>query len=248
MSYQQSLPLARATPPHERLELKQLADNELVCLRVSGFREEDAPSLVRSADNPNIAKRLRGVFPHPYKAEDAEFWIQFTRLGEKWEEVQLPDGKPFALPIVIVEDAAGASEAVIGSIALSPLTPETAAAISSSVAAPARGVCWELGYWLAEDFWGKGIGNCMIHAFVDLCFRRFSSLTSIAAFPSATNPASQKALIAAGFVRLDAEPVVEKSHPVCKTLGLPEEVTMDQFLLERPGASAERRFARDAEI
>ena len=40
------------------------------------WRQADAPSLVKYANNPNVARQLRDRFPHPYTAADARSFIQ----------------------------------------------------------------------------------------------------------------------------------------------------------------------------
>ena len=47
---------------------------ELATLRP--WRLGDAPSLVKYANNPNVARQLRDRFPHPYTAADARIFIQ----------------------------------------------------------------------------------------------------------------------------------------------------------------------------
>ena len=42
---------------------------------VRPWERRDAESLVRHADNPNVARNLAPVFPHPYTAQDAEEWL-----------------------------------------------------------------------------------------------------------------------------------------------------------------------------
>ena len=37
---------------------------------------EDAQALAQAADNPNIARYLRNVFPNPYTLEDADWFIR----------------------------------------------------------------------------------------------------------------------------------------------------------------------------
>ena len=39
------------------------------------WREGDEPSLVKHANNPNVARNLRDLFPHPYTFIDAERWL-----------------------------------------------------------------------------------------------------------------------------------------------------------------------------
>ena len=42
---------------------------------VRAWRIEDAESIAQSANNPNIAKNLRNVFPNPYTLDDADWYI-----------------------------------------------------------------------------------------------------------------------------------------------------------------------------
>ena len=43
--------------------------------RPRSFRHEDAPELVRLADNPKVWLQLSGAFPHPYRPEDARRFL-----------------------------------------------------------------------------------------------------------------------------------------------------------------------------
>ena len=56
----------------------------------------------------------------------------------------------------------------------------------------------ELGYWLGEEFWARGIMTEAVGAFTDFCFDRFS-LRRIYAEPFANNRASARVLEKAGF-------------------------------------------------
>lgn len=56
----------------------------------------------------------------------------------------------------------------------------------------------ELGYWLAEPYWGKGIITKAIIQMVDYAFKNFD-MYRIYARPFGYNIASQKALEKAGF-------------------------------------------------
>jgi ribosomal-protein-alanine N-acetyltransferase len=57
----------------------------------------------------------------------------------------------------------------------------------------------ELGYWLGEKFWRRGIMIKVVAAFTDFCFDIFP-LRRIYAEPFANNPASARVLEKAGFV------------------------------------------------
>jgi hypothetical protein len=63
----------------------------------------------------------------------------------------------------------------------------------------------ELGYWLGQEFWGRGIMTEAVAAFTDFCFEEFQ-LRRIHAEPFANNPASARVLEKAGFA-------FEGTHP-----------------------------------
>ena len=46
------------------------------------WRPEDAPSIARHADAPQVAANLRDVFPCPYQLSDAEEFIRLCRAAE----------------------------------------------------------------------------------------------------------------------------------------------------------------------
>ena len=92
------------------------------------WRREDAADVLRYANNDKIARNLRDVFPHPYTLEDAKEFI--TDCLEAKESLMFR--------AIEVDGHA------VGSIAL---------CLGSDV----YRMTAELGYWLAEDFWGKGI-------------------------------------------------------------------------------------------
>jgi len=58
----------------------------------------------------------------------------------------------------------------------------------------------ELGYWIGEPYWGRGIATAAIRLIVDYGFRE-RSLVRIWAVPFATNLASCRALEKSGFMR-----------------------------------------------
>ena len=134
------------------------------------WRREDAADVARYADNEKIARNLRDVFPHPYTLADARGFVDICVTGD---------------PEITLFRAIEADGHVIGSIALSrgsDVYQKTA----------------ELGYWLAEEFWGKGI---MTRAVRQLCREGFSrwDIARIYAEPFAHNAPSRRVLEKAGF-------------------------------------------------
>jgi len=132
------------------------------------WRLDDAESLARHANNRKIWLAVRDLFPHPYTIEHAHEFL-------KRATSERPDMK-FCIEI---EGAAG------GGIGVHPgqdVYRHTAT----------------MGYWLGEQFWGRGIMTEAVIAITDFCFENFP-LRRISAEVFANNPASARVLEKAGF-------------------------------------------------
>jgi RimJ/RimL family protein N-acetyltransferase len=57
----------------------------------------------------------------------------------------------------------------------------------------------EIGYWLGQDYWGRGLATASLKAVTDYAFEQFD-LTRIFAVPFAANAASIRVLEKAGYV------------------------------------------------
>lgn len=134
------------------------------------FVSEDAESLARNANNSKIAQGLRDRFPHPYTVSHARDWISRSL-----------DSSP------VCSFAIATPAEVIGGIGLE--LPR---------GAPLR--IAELGYWLAESHWGRGIATHAVSCFCREAFVAFD-LIRIYARVFETNPASARVLEKAGFRR-----------------------------------------------
>lgn len=131
---------------------------------------EDAAAIAAYADNEKIAQNLRDVFPHPYSLADAQAYVDSCVNGD--EDRQL------CRAIVVDGRAAGS----IGLFRGSDVYQKSA----------------ELGYWLAEEFWGQGI---MTEAVRQLCEEGFGrwDIVRIYAEPFAHNAGSRRVLEKARF-------------------------------------------------
>ena len=129
---------------------------------------DDAESLALYANNYEISKNLTDKFPHPYTLENAKAFIAFAN-GD------LPH---FIQAIDINGQASGG----IGIHFKTDIEYKNA----------------ELGYWLAQPFWGKGIMTKAIGQMVDFGFSHYD-INRIYARPFGSNVASQKVLEKAGF-------------------------------------------------
>lgn len=129
---------------------------------------EDAPSIARYANNPLVAANLRDVFPHPYRLEDAEAFLGVVTERD---------------PRTVFAIAHG--EGAVGVIGL-------------TLGEDVHRLTAELGYWLGEPFWGRGIMTAAVRAVVEHGFSELG-LVRIFAEPYVGNAASARVLEKAGF-------------------------------------------------
>jgi len=133
------------------------------------WKESDLDSLVKHANNWNVAKNLTDGFPHPYTDINGKAFIEFANKGN-----------PVHIFAIELDGQA------IGGIGIHPQQD-----IHRKNA--------ELGYWLAEPYWGQGIMTVAVKQIVDTAFKIFD-IDRLFARPFGTNKASQQVLEKAGFI------------------------------------------------
>ncbi len=132
------------------------------------WRKDDVESLVKYANNYEIAKNLTNFFPYPYTHE----------AGRNFIELCLAASPPNRFAIAVKGEAVGG----IGIHLQTDIYSKNA----------------ELGYWLGQPFWGKGIVTAAVKQMIAYGFAHFD-IHRIFARPFGTNIASQKVLEKAGF-------------------------------------------------
>ncbi len=130
---------------------------------------DDLDNLVHHANNYEIAKNLTDLFPYPYSAENGR---QFIELATHSQPNRI-------LAIAVDGKAAGA----IG------IHPQDDIERMNA----------ELGYWLGQEYWGRGIMTQAIQQMVAYGFQHWP-VNRIYARPFGTNIGSQRALEKAGFI------------------------------------------------
>ncbi|MFH0756526.1 MAG: GNAT family protein [Bacteroidota bacterium] len=130
----------------------------------------DAESLVKHANNPLVSRNLRDGFPYPYTFPDAMKWLKM--VGENRDDI--------ILAIEIAGEAAGG----IGLHGLKDVYRYNG----------------EIGYWLSEFYWGKGIMSDAVGVMVEHAFTRTRWLRLFATIFE-HNIASMKVLVKNGFTR-----------------------------------------------
>ena len=143
---------------------------------IRSFEDHDAMAMARHVSNPNITRTLAARFPAPYTERHAKAWIDLCHL----------EAEP-------VNFAITADDNLIGGIGL-------------TVQRGARRRAAEVGFWVAESYWGNGVATAALHAFTDYAFSRFD-LIRIFAYVFEGNIASTRVLEKVGFTyegRLDS--------------------------------------------
>ena len=125
-------------------------------------------ALTKYANNHNVSINLRDTFPYPYTREDAEYWLQRALRQD-------PE----------CDFAIASREEAIGGIGLrlgEDVFRRTA----------------EIGYWLGEPFWGRGIATRAVQVLTEYAFTDLD-VVRVQAVVYEGNPASARVLEKAGY-------------------------------------------------
>jgi RimJ/RimL family protein N-acetyltransferase len=141
---------------------------ELKTCTVRSWEWRDRASVVRYANNRRVSINLRDRFPYPYTDRDARSWLDAV-IGSEPET-------NFAI------DVAGEAVGGIGYTIQFDVDRRSA----------------EIGYWLGEDFWGRGIATEALIAVTDHAFTKHD-LCRLYAHVFDWNPASARVLEKAGY-------------------------------------------------
>lgn len=133
------------------------------------WQVKDLASLVEQANNRKIWINLRDGFPHPYMRRDGREFLRRMRST-----------RPETTFAIVVEGRA------VGGIGF--VLKEDVERVSA-----------EVGYWLGEAFWGRGITTDALAAITDYAIKTHG-LSRLYAVPFAWNVASCRVLEKAGYV------------------------------------------------
>lgn len=134
------------------------------------WKMEDAADFAHYANNQKIADNLRNGFPYPYTLQDAKSFVESCVSNDETKQICR---------------AIEVNNHVVGSIGIF---------LGSDI----YGRSAEIGYWLAEEFWGMGIMSAAVKQICKEAFERFD-IVRIFAEPLVHNIGSRKVLENAGF-------------------------------------------------
>ncbi len=137
--------------------------------QIREFQQNDVEALVKYANNYAVSRFLRDAFPYPYTQEDAVQWINFITQNS------------FNLAYAIADE-----KELIGGIGAIP--NQDVHRFTS-----------EIGYWLAEPLWNKGIITKAVKTFCDYLFTNYN-FNHLTASIYEGNDASIRVVQKVGFV------------------------------------------------
>jgi len=137
---------------------------------VRSWTSADRDSLLENANNRNVWRNLGEQFPYPYTRSAADRWFSYL------------DGmtEPTHWAIEVGGSAVGGIGVDLGELEYTKLA--------------------RFGYWLGEQYWGRGIMTAAVRATSDFALRHFE-LVRLEAPVFEWNPASMRVLEKCGFVR-----------------------------------------------
>ncbi|KAI1213307.1 acyl-CoA N-acyltransferase [Annulohypoxylon truncatum] len=139
---------------------------------IRAYTPSDIPATAEAANHPEISQYMRNRFPSPYTLENAEFWVDFCMKAE-----------PMVNFGIFAPDGAFA-----GGIGLMPRDDTEYRT-------------WEVGYWVAKNYWGKGIATSALKGFSSWAFKEFPELLRLEAGVFGGNDGSMKVLERVGYTK-----------------------------------------------
>jgi RimJ/RimL family protein N-acetyltransferase len=167
-------------------------DLHLSTCRLRPWRTTDVTSVVRHANNRRIWLNLRDRFPYPYTEQAGRLWLAHVTSAA-----------------VITNFAIEVDGDAVGGIGFIPGTD-------------VERISAEVGYWLGETYWGRGIVTDALKGLSEYAFASFE-LHRLFALPFAENLASRRVLEKAGY-RLEA---------ILRTSAIKDGRVLDQALYGR---------------
>jgi len=138
--------------------------------KIRYWKIEDAEALAEAINNKKILDNLRDGIPFPYTAQDAREFITAMLNADK--------EMTYAFAITVADKAIGS----IGAFRQANIHSRTA----------------EIGYYIAEPYWGKGIGASALKQACEYIFQN-TDIIRIFAEPFSQNVASCRILEKCGF-------------------------------------------------
>ncbi|KAI2612681.1 acyl-CoA N-acyltransferase [Hypoxylon fragiforme] len=139
---------------------------------VRPYTLDDALPLATAANHQVITNYMRNSFPNPYTLQDSNFWINSCLTSN-----------PMVNFCICAPDG----------------TPAGGIGLTQGRDVEYR--TWEVGYWVAQEHWGKGIATSALRAFSVWAIQQFPEILRLEAGVHSGNEGSLKVLERAGYTK-----------------------------------------------
>lgn len=136
---------------------------------IRAWQQGDIPALLEHGNDPEVARNMVDAFPHPYGQQDAENWLQVVAKA------------PFLDCHFGIEFEGEA----VGGVGYTP-------------AGDVARRCAEIGYWIGQAHWGKGIATEALGLLTDHVFAH-TDIVRLRGTVFEWNPASARVLEKCGY-------------------------------------------------
>lgn len=136
---------------------------------VRPFRLSDLKPLVAAANNRQIWAGLRDMFPFPYTEQEGREWLRKVAMQDP-----------------VYDFALDKDGVLVGTIGFTPYRD-------------VHRITLEVGYWVAEPWWGRGIATEALNVMSNWAFQTFPHVLRLQACVFPNNPASMRVLEKAGY-------------------------------------------------
>lgn len=141
------------------------------CL-IRPYHPSDAAPSAAEANNPKVITYMSNSFPSPYTLQDAVNWIELCARDDPTMNYAICDSN---------------TGAFMGGVGLKPRKDIEERTV-------------EIGYWLGEQYWGKGLMGQVVRGFTDWVFTTRPFVARIEAKVIEGNEASRKVLVREDYV------------------------------------------------
>jgi ribosomal-protein-alanine N-acetyltransferase len=157
-------------------------------ITVRRYRREDAVSISHHGNNKKIWDCLTDGMPYPYTEQAASQWISHCASAA----AQQPAG-------IYGDHSRGGIDALLPTHYAVTFKDEAIGSIGLDFGNGMHRRSATLGYWLGEEYWGKGIMGLVVEAYVRWAWGTWPVILRLNASAFAYNSGSHKCLEKAGF-------------------------------------------------
>lgn len=172
-------------------------------LSIRALHPSDSTRLPLIANNWRIAKNMRDTFPHPYYAAHAERFLGIVTDPSQRRRGNVLSVYQSTPAEYDIDTAQGRRDAPLlpGDYAIVQRDATLIGVVGIKFNSDVRRRTCEIGYWLGEEHWSKGIATEVVGSLVDWVWTAFPWIAKLEAHIYGGNEGSERVLEKIGWVK-----------------------------------------------